>query len=158
MRGDKDIIKLYNTTTHTFCRFYVSFHEKESTTYTHTQRQEFSIWGKYRSYRTFLLPFSVSARVCGKCSKMIFFVKVKDLAIHHHHFENCHWPHPGATPSNLRGGSKKSSKFKVLRLTWNLSWTKGRVCSFQNVCISTPPLLPTTWPFDVADRAYLANE
>ena len=46
-----------------------------------------------------------------------FFSKIKVLAIHRHHFEKCHRPHPGATPCNLRGGSKKSTKFKVLRLT-----------------------------------------
>ena len=68
----------------------------------------------------------------------IVFFKVKVLTIHRRHFEKCHRPHPGATPSNLRGGSKNSSKLKMVRLPWNLARTKARVCSFWK-CINFHP-------------------
>ena len=62
---------------------------------------------------------------------MMFFFKVKVLTIHRRHFGNVIDSTQLPRPLIFEGGPSKSSKFKVIRMSWNFVWWKGIVCSFQ---------------------------
>ena len=99
---------------------------------------ETSVEGKYWSWNTFWLPMPRPLFQQRGWDDMMFFFKVKVLAIHRHHFGKCHRPHPGATPSNLRGGSEKTVKIQCCQNELKFCKDKEQGMQFSKIYKFSP--------------------